>query len=115
MADLESKDNMPTHPLKSSPPTDSQDEKRLVIDTNSKNWEKDIIERSDTAGTQLPAYRTATSATLPPFYESEEDESIHGVPTSAEDLTKHVIHAVDDPTDNPWTFRTWFLGLWLSA
>ena len=29
---------------------------------------------------------------------------------TAEDLITEVIHVTDDPTLNPWTFRTWFLG-----
>lgn len=31
-------------------------------------------------------------------------------PETAKDLITEVIHAVDDPSLNPWTFRTWFLG-----
>jgi hypothetical protein len=31
------------------------------------------------------------------------------------DFVTEIIHAEDDPTQNPWTFRTWFLGFGLSA
>ncbi|KAF2401938.1 OPT superfamily oligopeptide transporter [Trichodelitschia bisporula] len=34
---------------------------------------------------------------------------------TARDLVTEVIHATDDPTLNPWTFRTWFLGIGLST
>jgi hypothetical protein len=33
---------------------------------------------------------------------------------TAADLVTEVIHAQDDPTLNPWTFRVWFCGIGLS-
>jgi len=30
---------------------------------------------------------------------------------SVEDLVTKVLHADDDPTLNPWTFRMWFIGM----
>lgn len=52
-----------------------------------------------------------------PQYEGEED---HGrrrstVVDTAEGLVTRVIDVEDDPTLNPWTFRTFFLGLGLSC
>jgi hypothetical protein len=44
-------------------------------------------------------------------YDPEEEEEHYNAPAeTAEDLVTEVIHATDDPTLNPWTFRTWFLG-----
>jgi hypothetical protein len=34
---------------------------------------------------------------------------------TAEELVTEVIHVEDDPTLNPWTFRTWFLGIGLAS
>jgi hypothetical protein len=42
---------------------------------------------------------------------SSSEEDFHTRPVqSAKDLVTEVIRAEDDPTLNPWTFRTWFLG-----
>jgi hypothetical protein len=30
---------------------------------------------------------------------------------TSEELVTEVLHVEDDPTLNPWTFRTWFLGM----
>lgn len=49
---------------------------------------------------------------IPPTYQS--DEGIHGESNAietAEDLVTKVIDLDDDPTQNPWTFRTFFLGM----
>jgi hypothetical protein len=39
-----------------------------------------------------------------------EEEHYKLPPETAEDFVTEVIHARDDPTLNPWTFRTFFLG-----
>ena len=46
----------------------------------------------------------------PPAYDVEEGE-IHVA--SAKDLVTQILHVEDDPTLNPWTFRMWFLGMFL--
>lgn len=43
----------------------------------------------------------------------DEKENFH-VPTTARDLVTEVLRVEDDPTQNPWTFRTWFIGIGLS-
>jgi hypothetical protein len=43
-------------------------------------------------------------------YDGEDEEHYNAPAETAEDLITEVIHATDDPTLNPWTFRTWFLG-----
>ena len=50
-----------------------------------------------------------------PAYFDEEGHEWNAPAETAEDLVTEVIHAQDDPTLNPWTFRMWFLGLGLSA
>jgi len=46
-----------------------------------------------------------------PRYEGEEYARRHSmVATTAEDLITQVINVEDDPSLNPWTFRTFFLG-----
>jgi OPT oligopeptide transporter protein len=54
--------------------------------------------------------------TAPTHLDIESGENEWNAPAeTAEDLITGVIHAEDDPTLNPWTFRMWFLGLGLSA
>ncbi|KAF2400856.1 OPT superfamily oligopeptide transporter [Trichodelitschia bisporula] len=44
--------------------------------------------------------------------DSSDDEIVYTrPPKDTHDLVTEVILAEDDPTLNPWTFRTWFLGL----
>ncbi|RFU31628.1 hypothetical protein B7463_g4723, partial [Scytalidium lignicola] len=51
-----------------------------------------------------------------PFYETDpSDGRRDSVVGSAEDLVTRVIDLEDDPTQNPWTFRVFFLGLGLSC
>jgi hypothetical protein len=43
--------------------------------------------------------------------DDEDDEYVRNAPArTATDFITEVIHAEDDPTLNPWTFRTWFVG-----
>jgi hypothetical protein len=44
-----------------------------------------------------------------------DDENWNGPAETARDFVTEIIHAEDDPSLNPWTFRTWFLGFGLSA
>jgi hypothetical protein len=39
----------------------------------------------------------------------------NGPTETVTDFVTEIIHAEDDPSLNPWTFRTWFLGFGLSA
>ncbi|CZR52285.1 related to peptide transporter [Phialocephala subalpina] len=52
---------------------------------------------------------------LPHYHDEEgrDDGQIHL--DTAEDLVTQIIHVDDDPTLNPWTFRTFFIGLGLSC
>jgi hypothetical protein len=84
----------------------SQDEEKY-IDGKGVNWEKNAIEREDTNLT-LPSYKRGESL---PVYVDEDGSEVYNTPVStAKDLVTEVIHARDDPTLNPWTFRVWFLG-----
>lgn len=54
-----------------------------------------------------------TSGTDLPVYEVDADEhgrNATGVVETAEDLITRVIDLEDDPTQDPWTFRVFFLG-----
>jgi hypothetical protein len=45
------------------------------------------------------------------YYDDNGEEHYNAPAETAKDLVTEVIHAYDDPTLNPWTFRTWFLGV----
>ena len=47
--------------------------------------------------------------------EKSFDHSDEDVLSNERDIATHVISVDDDPTLNPWTFRSFFLGLGLSA
>lgn len=47
--------------------------------------------------------------------ESLADSSDVGVLDNERELASHVISVHDDPSLNPWTFRSWFIGIGLSA
>jgi hypothetical protein len=84
----------------------SRDEENFFDDKGA-NWEKKILEREDTNLT-LPEYKATNS--LPIYFEEDGSELYNNPVETAKDLVTEVIHARDDPTLNPWTFRVWFLG-----
>lgn len=45
----------------------------------------------------------------------ETEESDDAVLQDARDIATHVISIDDDPSANPWTFRSFFIGIGLSA
>jgi hypothetical protein len=45
----------------------------------------------------------------------DEDRHYKKPPTTAKDLVTEILLVEDDPTLNPWTFRTWFIGIGLSV
>lgn len=44
-----------------------------------------------------------------------EDGQYQRPPTTARDLVCEILLVEDDPTMNPWTFRTWFIGIGMSV
>lgn len=55
-----------------------------------------------------------TKGTGLPVYEGDAVAGTHeatGIVETAEDLITRVIDLEDDPTQNPWTFRVFFLGM----
>jgi hypothetical protein len=44
------------------------------------------------------------------FIDEDGEEHFTAPAETAEDLVTEVIHVTDDPSLNPWTFRTWFIG-----
>jgi hypothetical protein len=45
----------------------------------------------------------------------DEDNHHTKPPTTARDLVTEILLVEDDPTQNPWTFRMWFLGIGISV
>jgi len=54
--------------------------------------------------------REAIISTIP-----TDEEIASKPPSSPEDIVKQVLSLEDDPTQNPWTFRMWFIGTALSV
>jgi hypothetical protein len=55
--------------------------------------------------------KSITRQEIAPVYSDDDDSEHYKLPPeTAEDFVTEVIHARDDPTLNPWTFRTAFLG-----
>jgi hypothetical protein len=55
-----------------------------------------------------------------PFYSKVDVESTTGTDTTSilqneRDIVTHVISVEDDPSLNPWTFRSFFIGIGLSV
>jgi hypothetical protein len=80
-----------------------------------KHDEKDVLSTTDndnsTGNSKTKADSLTPNGNLVPPYEGEENlrrESV--ILATTEDLTTQVIGLEDDPTLNPWTFRTFFLG-----
>jgi hypothetical protein len=71
------------------------------IGIKEKNREKHTIKRQGTG---------SSTALLPVYVDDDSSEHFIVPPKTTRDLITEVIHAVDDPTLNPWTFRVWFLG-----
>jgi hypothetical protein len=65
----------------------------------------------DDKGTPIGApFGHSTGADLPAYDTDEFTRRRSTVVTTAEDLVTQVINVEDDPTQNPWTFRAFFLG-----
>jgi len=62
-------------------------------------------------GKDVPIVRQEIS---PVDLEDDGSEIYKLPPETAEDFVTEVIHARDDPTLNPWTFRTVFLGWYIA-
>ncbi len=45
----------------------------------------------------------------------DEDKYKTKAPLTAKDLVTEILLVEDDPSLNPWTFRTWFVGIGLSV
>jgi hypothetical protein len=77
--------------------------------------EKSLLTKGKDYG--LTSVETGDSSSLEkgpgaPVYRGEDGSELYNVPPeTAKDLITEVLHVEDDPTLNPWTFRTWFLGV----
>ena len=46
----------------------------------------------------------------------DSDDKVYAKPPStARDLVTEILEVKDDPTQNPWTFRLWFIGIGMSV
>jgi hypothetical protein len=80
----------------------------------------DEITQQDTGnqedGTSIVLEKKEFSSAESRYYDKprsidEEGSETYNTPAeTAKDLVTEVLHAEDDPTLNPWTFRVWFLG-----
>jgi len=75
-----------------------------VIDSAHTN-DSELVEKQ--AGKNVPVVQQEIS---PIDLEDDGSEIYKLPPETAEDFVTEVIHARDDPTLNPWTFRAAFLG-----
>jgi hypothetical protein len=53
---------------------------------------------------------TMEKQTVPAYADVDADEQFTTTVQSPKDIVTEVLTADDDPTINPWTFRTWFIG-----
>jgi hypothetical protein len=80
------------------------DEKKVSGDAKNDKAGHDFALSS---GADLPSYETDGRERLGAISSDGVGDS---VVTTAEDLITRVIDLEDDPTQNPWTFRVFFLG-----
>jgi OPT oligopeptide transporter protein len=89
----------------------NMNEKAAIDDPTSKEF---VLRGADT-GTTFDSLEKPDNTPITPGYYDEEGHDWNAPPETARDLVTEIIHAEDDPTLNPWTFRMWFLGVGLSA
>jgi hypothetical protein len=93
--------------------TDIPPENRDESVSGSDHEKIDVVEQKalDEKGTPIGApFGDSTGADLPAYDTDEFTRRRSTVVTTAEDLVTQVINVEDDPTQNPWTFRVFFLG-----
>lgn len=85
------------------------DNNRSQPSSSSKEYELKSVDPKD--GSYIDVQEGETEP--PPAFgeDSGEDFAKANIPVeSANDLVTQIIHLEDDPTEQPLTFRTWFLG-----
>jgi hypothetical protein len=85
-------------------------------------WLTVFMETLSTALPPLSREKRVDSDTseMNPFYSKVDVESTTGTDTTGilqneRDIVTHVISVEDDPSLNPWTFRSFFIGIGLSV
>jgi hypothetical protein len=105
----------PKTPLETSDIDDHQHQLHPAINEKSlSNGEKDYKLRGVDTSNSWDSVEKVNVATDAALFD-EEGREWNAPAETAQDLVTEVIHAVDDPSLNPWTFRMWFLGIGLSA
>jgi hypothetical protein len=88
-------------PSSMAKPNDKDTSVELVEYLNTrKTTDVDTIEKADTSSSS---------------HSHDEDSHRSKPPTTAKDLVTEILLVEDDPSLNPWTFRTWFIGIGLSV
>jgi hypothetical protein len=82
---------------------ESWEEEQLI------NSDKDVD--GDSGLTSLPdSARSSLQKAGASAYEDEDGETVRTTTTETAEDFATLISTKDDPTLNPWTFRTWFIG-----
>jgi hypothetical protein len=71
---------------------------------NNSEHKSTLFEKKEAITTELAPYKSSD-------LEENRSEDYNTPPETAEDIITEVLHAEDDPSLNPWTFRVWFLGV----
>lgn len=100
------RDNIYDEPVDTAAPVPNS-----TSQTTKPNW-RDQVHQSEYVATDVE--KSGLQAKPVPVRDDDGEEYFAQPPTTAMDLVTEVIHATDDPTLNPWTFRTFLLGMILS-
>jgi hypothetical protein len=82
-----------------------EEEKLMTTDDNDSNDEYDARPSS------VDSTKSSLENAAVPAYADEDGDIIRATPAeTADNFITQIITAEDNPTLNPWTFRTWFVG-----
>ena len=97
--------------MKPTPRTSPMATLRRLRGSTAKD-EEEIADTAHTNDVDLSDKKVEVREEIAPvvYLDDYEEEHYKLPPETAEDFVTEVIHARDDPTLNPWTFRVLFLG-----
>jgi hypothetical protein len=87
-------------------------EKVLVLETVSSVTAKDGI--SETIFEYIDDRLDRVDESKAPSSVDDSEKSVSKSLSAARDFMKEILLIEDDPTQNPWTFRMWFIGIGMS-
>lgn len=86
------------------------------MDTSQANAKSPYVTRPKEQPSAHVEYLNAKSVTLTVEEVHEDSGPNHPKPpTTARDFVTEILLVEDDPTQNPWTFRMWFIGIGISV